>query len=137
MNDSQQKEILQNLESSKRITSRDATILVTEHEDPTPDDELPMEDPLEMPQEEQLKPEKRRKAVNLRIVGCCRNNWSQVSICLILATISIEFYIVLARVTISRVLDYPNYKFMGIVLPRFTEYDKICMQPMRSKGCQI
>ena len=89
VNDSQQKEILQNLESSKRISSRDATILVTEHEDPTLDDELPMEDPLEMPQEEQLKPEKRRKVVNLRIVGCCRNNWSQVSSCLILATISI------------------------------------------------
>ena len=65
----QQKEILSNLESTFPISSCGAAVLHAEPEDHITEEELPQEDPMEIHESsrgEPARPDKRRKAVNLR-----------------------------------------------------------------------
>ena len=69
VSDTQQMEILKNLESTFPINSHDVTVSPADFEDPMMVDEPPQEDPMEfrdVSQEESSRPVKRRNAVNLR-----------------------------------------------------------------------
>ena len=117
VNDTQQMEILKNLESTFP-TKSDATM---EFRD--------------LSQEESSRPDKRRKEVNLRpaLLGPNPRESRQI----LRDQLEAGFYLsysdrkfrILHRLGSCynlQGLDYPSYRFMGTELPPRTEYDKIC-----------
>ena len=126
--------ILRNLESRQPILSRDVSVSPAEPEDPDLQDELPQEDPLKVPevhQDEQSRPDKRRKAVNLRTERLGQN--PRESRRLMREHLEPGFYLSYSGKKSYRTLHRLGscYNLPGAVLQISSEYDKICSKCAR------
>ena len=140
-----QKEILNGLESNGPIPTREPAVLFAVPDEIVPDDEHLLEDPIDVPQEDQLRTEKRRKKFDLRTERLGSNPRETRR----LLREQLEPFFFLRSYTGKKFvrilhrlgscynlsgLDYPNYKFVGTEMPAFLEYEK--MSSVFSEGCQ-
>ena len=132
---SQQKEISSSLEIIAPIPARDQSSVFTLPE-VVPDEEKPLEDPFDVPQEDSLETEKRRTKFDLRTEQLGSNPRETRRV--LREQLEQGFYISYTRKKHIRILhrlgscynlpglDYQSYRIMGTEMPASLEYDNIC-----------
>ena len=124
------------MESIAPIPARDQSSVFTLPEEVVPDEEKPLEDPFDVPQEDSLRTEKRRKKFDLRTeqLGSKPRETRRV----LWEQLEQGFYISYTGKNHIRILhrlgscynlpglDYQSYRFMETEMPASLEYDNIC-----------